>query len=47
MSKNPKPTAEELKWVYDLILRDYDDTDILAEYASLYENGNLMFPYRF
>ncbi|MFC2003441.1 hypothetical protein ACFLV4_05815 [Chloroflexota bacterium] len=46
MSKNPKPTTEELRCVYDLILRGYDDADILAEYASLYENGNLMFPYR-
>ena len=46
MSKNPKPTVEELRCVYDLILRGYDDADILAEYASLYENGNLMFPYR-
>ena len=46
MSKNPKPTAEELRCVYDLILRGYDDADILAEYASLYENSNLMFPYR-
>ncbi|MFC1918610.1 hypothetical protein ACFLWW_01365 [Chloroflexota bacterium] len=46
MSKNPKPTTEELRCVYDLILRGYDDADILAEYASLYENSNLMFPYR-
>lgn len=46
MSRNPKPTVEELRCVYDLILRSYEDADILAEYAQLYENGNLMFPYR-
>ena len=46
MSKNPKPTAEELRCIYGLILRGYEDADILAEYAELYENGNLMFPCR-
>lgn len=46
MSKNPKPTAEELRYVYDLILKGYEDTDILAEYGELYDKGRLMFPYR-
>ncbi len=46
MSKNPKPTTEELRFVYDLILRGYEDTDILAEYANLYDKGTLMFPCR-
>jgi hypothetical protein len=45
MSKNPKPTIEELRYIYDLILQGYDD-DILAEYASLYHASTLMFPYR-
>ena len=46
MSRNPKPTAEELKFVYQLILNGYEDADILAEYARLYDDGRLMFPYR-
>lgn len=46
MSRNPKPTAEELKFVYQMILNGYDDSDILAEYARLYDDGQLMFPYR-
>lgn len=46
MSKNPKPTIEELKFVYELILKGYDDADVLAEYAALYEQGQIMFPYR-
>ena len=46
MSKNPKPTVEELRYVYNLILSGYEDADVLAEYADLYENGKLTFPYR-
>jgi len=46
MSRNPKPTAEELKFVYRLVLNGSEDSDILAEYARLYEAGRLMFPYR-
>ena len=46
MSRNPKPTVEELRFVYDLILRGFDDESILAEYASQYENATLMHPYR-
>ena len=46
MSRNPKPTAEELRAVYELILSGYEDADILAEYAGSYENGSLRFPYR-
>jgi hypothetical protein len=46
MSKNPKPTAEELRFVYDLILNGNDDSDILAEYARLFDDAKLMFPYR-
>jgi len=46
MSKNPKPTGEELKFVYDLILKGNSDSDILEEYSQLYDAGTLMFPYR-
>jgi hypothetical protein len=46
MSKNARPTTEELRFVFDLILKGYDDADILAEYARLYDAGQLMFPYR-
>jgi hypothetical protein len=46
MSKNPKPTAEELKFIYQMILNGYEDSDILAEYGRLYGLGQLMFPYR-
>lgn len=46
MSRNPKPTVEELKFVYQMILNGHEDSDILAEYARLYDAGQLMFPYR-
>jgi hypothetical protein len=46
MSRNPRPTAEELKFVYQMILNGYEDSDILAEYGRLYGAGQLMFPYR-
>ena len=46
MSRNPKPTTEELKFIYQMILNADDDSDILAEYARLYDAGQLMFPYR-
>jgi hypothetical protein len=46
MSANPKPTSEELRFVYDLILKGNTDADILAEYGHLLEAGQLMFPSR-
>lgn len=46
MSRNPKPTAEELKFVYQMILNGYEDSDILAEYSHSYDNQSLVFPYR-
>jgi len=46
MDKNPKPTPEELRFVYQMILNGYGDTDILNEYAHLYDMGQLKFPYR-
>lgn len=46
MSKKSRPTTEELRFVYDLILKGYDDADILAEYAHLLDMGQLMFPVR-
>ncbi|MFC1927361.1 hypothetical protein ACFLW7_02135 [Chloroflexota bacterium] len=46
MSRNPKPTSEELRFVYQMILNGHEDSDILDEYARLYEAGQLMFPYR-
>lgn len=46
MSRNPKPTSEELRFVYDLLIKGYEEADVLAEYASRYSAGTLMFPYR-
>ena len=46
MSKNPKPTTEELRFVYKLILDGNDDADILEEYYRQYDSGTLMFPFR-
>lgn len=47
MGKNPKPTVEELEFVYGLMAKGYlDDASILAEYAQLFEAGTLNFPYR-
>ena len=46
MSRNSRPTTEELRFVYDLILKGYDDADVLEEYARLYDAVQLMFPYR-
>ena len=46
MSKNPRPTAEELRYVYDMIAKGYDDLTILNEYCSGYESGQLKFPFR-
>ena len=46
MSKNPKPTAEELEFVYGLMAKGYDDASVLAEYARLYEAGTIKFSYR-
>ncbi|MFC1967124.1 hypothetical protein ACFLV2_00550 [Chloroflexota bacterium] len=46
MSRNSRPTTEELKFVYGLILKGDNDADILAEYAQLYESAQLLFPYR-
>ena len=38
MSKNPKPTVEELRYVYDLILKGYDDEDILVAIEEAFKN---------
>jgi len=46
VGKQSKPTAEELRFVYDLIAKGYSDLDIVAEYTRLYENSQLMFPLR-
>jgi len=46
MSRNPKPTPEELRFIYDLIIKGYDDTDIIEEYTHLYEQSQLPFPLR-
>jgi hypothetical protein len=46
MSKNPKPTAEELRFVYEMIAKGYDDNAILHEYCREYESGQLKFPFR-
>ena len=46
MSRNPKPTAEELRFVYEMIAKGYDDNAILHEYCKEYESGQLKFPFR-
>jgi hypothetical protein len=46
MSKNPKPTPVELKYVYDLIARGWDDVAIKEEYAHLDSIDQLEFPLR-
>ena len=46
MGRQSKPTPEELRFVYDLILNGYSDRDVLEEYCSLYESGLLKFPFR-
>ena len=46
MDKNPKPTPEELRFVYQMILNGYSDTYILNEYARLDDMGQLKFPHR-
>ena len=47
MSKNPKPSPEELRFIYKLILKyGDDDKAILGEYAYLADMNRLKFPYR-
>ncbi|MFC1995929.1 hypothetical protein ACFLVM_03560 [Chloroflexota bacterium] len=46
MSKNPRPTSEELEFVYGLILSGFDDKDILNEYLRLDKDATLTFPMR-
>ncbi|MBA7633200.1 hypothetical protein ES703_40762 [subsurface metagenome] len=46
MSRQSRPTAEELKFVYGLILSGYADSDVLEEYDKLYKSGQLMWPFR-
>ena len=41
-----KPTPEELRFVYKMILEGYNDKDILNEYCHLYEIVQLKFPLR-
>jgi hypothetical protein len=46
MSKNSKPTIEELKQVYKLMLEGYEDADILGWYQDEARSGTLVFPLR-
>jgi hypothetical protein len=47
MAKNPRPTREEYRFIYDQLLKSGGDVkSVLAEYALLYEAGRLIFPYR-
>jgi len=46
MSKKSKPTAEELRFVYNLINKGLKGKDLPDEYLHLYESGQLMFPLR-
>ena len=46
MSKNEKVSPEELRFIYKLVSDGYSDADILGEYASLNDAGNLEFPLR-
>lgn len=46
MGKQSKPTPEELKFVYELILKGYSNREIMEEYTHLYEIGQLKFPLR-
>ena len=46
MSKNPKPTAEELRYVYRMIAKGYDDNTILNDYCKEFEAVRLKFPLR-
>ena len=41
-----KPTVEELKFVYKMILDGCTNREIFEEYARLLRNGQLMFPLR-
>jgi hypothetical protein len=44
--ENDKVSPEELRFIYKLISDGYSDRDILGEYASLNDAGNLEFPLR-
>ena len=46
MSKNPQPTVEELRFIYDLISKGYDDKSILEEYTLLDRQGVRIYPTR-
>lgn len=41
-----KVSPEELRFIYKLVIDGYSDTDILDEYASLNDAGNLELPLR-
>jgi len=45
-SRNEKISPEELRFIYKMVSDGYSDTDILREYASLSDAGNLEFPIR-
>ena len=46
MSKNPKPTTEELEFIYDLIQNGFDDESIINEYLRRENNLTITFPIR-
>jgi hypothetical protein len=47
MSKNPRPTSEEYRFIYDQLLKNGGDIQsVLSEYAYLFSLGQLVFPYR-
>ena len=41
MGKGQSPTADELKFVYDLLAQGYSDTDIIGKYEELNRHGKL------
>jgi hypothetical protein len=46
MINRDKVSPEELRFIYKMVIDGYNDADILHEYASLNEAGNLEFPLR-
>lgn len=43
---NGRISPEELKYIYELISEGYSDAQILDNYASLHDSGQLVFPLR-
>jgi hypothetical protein len=46
VGKETRPKREELEFLFNLFLKGYQDTDILAKYLELEEDGKLTFPLR-